>query len=120
MKNDYTIWGERNSASGAKIPIHLRYAIDTKVQQYTQIFVTEEEIAPYNNKYGTLLSAQMEPKTFIAATEYKDRGNIVECDWREILYQMAVDYFKYNHLDNFELKVAAANPSYPTGQTGYE
>jgi hypothetical protein len=34
---------------------------------------------------------------------------------------MALDYFKYNHLDDFELKVAQANPTiYPTGQTGYE
>jgi hypothetical protein len=34
---------------------------------------------------------------------------------------MALDYYKYNFLDDFELKVAAANPDlYPTGRTGYE
>jgi hypothetical protein len=42
-------------------------------------------------------------------------------DWREIIYQMALDYFRFNHLDNFELKVRQANPDlYPTGRTGYE
>jgi hypothetical protein len=34
---------------------------------------------------------------------------------------MALDYYKYNHLDDFEIKVAAANPElYPYGMTGYE
>ena len=42
-------------------------------------------------------------------------------DWREIIYQMALDYYKYGHLDNFELMVRRANPDYyPTGKTGYE
>ena len=44
-----------------------------------------------------------------------------ECDWREIIYQMALDYKKYNHLDDFQQRVAKANPDlYPTGITGYE
>jgi hypothetical protein len=34
---------------------------------------------------------------------------------------MAMDYYRYNWLDNFEQKVAEANPDlYPSGQTGYE
>jgi hypothetical protein len=34
---------------------------------------------------------------------------------------MAVDYRKWNHLDDFELRVAQANPDlYSTGKTGYE
>ena len=43
-------------------------------------------------------------------------------DWRELIYQMALDYFKYNHkFDNFTQMVAAENPDYyPTGITGYE
>lgn len=43
-------------------------------------------------------------------------------DWRELIYQMALDYFKYNHIkDNFTQLIAAANPQhYPTGITGYE
>ena len=30
LKNDFSIWGARISATGAEIPIHLRYAIDKK------------------------------------------------------------------------------------------
>mgnify|MGYP003312707129 FL=1 len=34
---------------------------------------------------------------------------------------MANDYYKYNHLDDFELKVIAANKfRFPRGKTGYE
>jgi hypothetical protein len=40
--------------------------------------------------------------------------------WREIIYQMAKDYNQYNFLDDFELRIIAANPDYPTGRTGYE
>jgi hypothetical protein len=58
MRNDYVIWGERSSTSGATIPIHLRYAIDTKVTQYTQITVSQEEVNEYNEKYETLLPPQ--------------------------------------------------------------
>lgn len=46
---------------------------------------------------------------------------IVYCDWREIIYRMALDFRKYNHLNDFSLRVAQANPEqYPNGQTGYE
>lgn len=45
-----------------------------------------------------------------------------EYDWRELIYQMAKDYFKYNHkVDNFTQLIAEANPEqYPNGITGYE
>ena len=41
-------------------------------------------------------------------------------DWREIIYQMAMDYYRHGTEDEFYLNVAAANPHYPTGKTGYE
>jgi hypothetical protein len=40
------------------------------------------------------------------------KARIYNQDWREIIYQMALDYYKYNFLDDFELRVAAANPKY--------
>lgn len=42
-------------------------------------------------------------------------------DWREIIYQMALDFFQYNQKDDF-LAVIGANNNvlYPTGYTGYE
>ena len=34
LRNDFSIWGVRKGVSGADIPIHLRYAIDTKPTFY--------------------------------------------------------------------------------------
>lgn len=110
LKNDYSIWGQRNAVSGAQIPIHLRYAIDKKPIEYTSISVDDGEVDNYNDKYGTTLTGQQ-------SITY----SVSDYDWREIIYQMALDYYSYSHLDDFELKVAAANPTfYPFGLTGYE
>lgn len=127
VRNDYSIWGERVSASGAKLPVHLRYAIDTKPQKYTQIIVSDQEVIPYNKQYNTLLTGRPESEiyTYIASNIYQtdDVNKIIYCDWREVLYQMALDYYKYNYLDDFELKVAKANRQhglYLDGRTNYE
>lgn len=37
IKNDYSVWGTRKGVGGADLPIHLRYAIDEKPQQYTNL-----------------------------------------------------------------------------------
>jgi hypothetical protein len=78
-------------------------------------------IDAYNAKYGTTLGGQ-ESVTYIGADAYNDTTTgTVYCDWREVIYQMAADYYKYNHLDDFEVKVANANRDlYPSGITGYE
>ena len=159
LKNDYSIWGERTSVSGAAIPIHLRYAIDVKPTEYATITLTEsdkEEIKEYNEKYGTTLKDDQVSTLYSTQfplykcsscgsrriqpiTEQTSRGGtraicpvcrsnslVAEkykyvADWREILYIMATDYFRYNTLDNFEIRVREANPNlYPTGRTGYE
>lgn len=49
------------------------------------------------------------------------KSNFEISDWREIIYQMQKDYYKYQHDNNFLATVAANNPKYyPTGVTGYE
>jgi hypothetical protein len=49
--------------------------------------------------------------------EYTDSS----CDWREIIYQMAKDYYKHNTEEGFALTIITNNPNhYPTGRTGYE
>ena len=116
LRNDYSIWGQRTGASGAAIPVHMRYAIDTKPISYTQITVNKvndlKQIEKYNEKHGTTLQGR-------SAAEVKTFTN-EKYDWREVIYQMAVDYYKYNILDNFEILLREANPQYFTGQTGYE
>jgi hypothetical protein len=60
------------------------------------------------------------------ATDYQDNIDYyvkyMKYDWRELIYQMALDYFKYGYTNsNFSHYVAQANPEYyPTGITGYE
>lgn len=42
-------------------------------------------------------------------------------DWREIIYQMAVDYYEKGQKDNsYHLKIQEANPEFINGKTGYE
>lgn len=46
LRNDFSIWGKRESVSGVEIPIHVRYAIDKKPLWYCNyqgiVFATEE------------------------------------------------------------------------------
>lgn len=112
IRNDYVIWGERQTVSGAMVPVHMRYAIDRKPTSYTTITVDENnpDLLAYNEKYNLQVGGQT------SETYTTD-----EYDWREIIYRMATDYYKYNILDDFELLVAEANGDlYPGGRTGYE
>lgn len=125
LRNDYSIWGERTGISGANIPIHLRYAIDEKPVAYTTISLTDfdkVEIQEYNDKYGTTLNDSPISITYSTEPNYDRKPNYVYVlDWREVLYQMSKDYFKYNTLSDFEVRLREANRDlYPTGRTGYE
>ena len=114
VKNDYSIWGTRESI-GRSDPIHMRYAIDIKPTQYTTINTTDRMaqnlIDEYNSKYDATLEYQ-----------YSQTYTDIDWDWRELIYRMAQDYFKYAHIfDDFEMRVRQANPEiFPTGITGYE
>jgi hypothetical protein len=60
------------------------------------------------------------------ATENNGRVyNSTDCDWREIIYQMALDYFAHNQEDDFLVKIKNNNYIggeylFPNGYTGYE
>ena len=49
LKNDYSIWGNRKSITGADIPIHLRYAIHKKPKYYKafdgKVYTTDADYA---------------------------------------------------------------------------
>ena len=124
LRNDFSIWGERTSVSGQKIPIHLRYALDVKPIEYTRISLNAFdmiELEEYNTKYKTSLKNQT-PLTYSTVPNYAKREDYVYVgDWREVLYRMAEDYFRYNMISDFELRVREYNPdTCPTGKTGYE
>lgn len=117
IKNDYSIWGTRESVTGAEIPIHARYAIDKKPVAYTSIDVSEDEAKAlmelYPDRYLKL------DKTMQTSKRY----SVDDYDWREIIYQMALDYYKYNQWDKFVQKLIAKNRPdnlYQSGSTGYE
>lgn len=126
LRNDFSIWGERTTTGGVKIPIHIRYAIDNKPIYYKTIKVDCENnekdaqlILDYNKKYNTNLKGKDSEIYLTQADENYSEAKIV--DWREIIYQMALDYYSYNWLDDFELRIGKENPDfYPTGRTGYE
>lgn len=105
IKNDYSIWGTRKSASGAELPIHARYAIQAKP-----------------TRYETLDREDGQDKSGIYATvEDEEEKERIIVDWREIIYQMAVDYYKHNQEENFAQQIKERNgKDYPTGSTGYE
>lgn len=88
--------------------------------------------APYKEPYDL---SQMRYEKIEEKIEYEDTTVITytenyyankpyttdEFDWRELLYQMAIDYNTLNlNDDTFTYKLAVANPQYPTGKTGYE
>ena len=59
--------------------------------------------------------------TEVSIKYYEAIGKIKYVDWREIIYQMGLDYYEHNTSDTFELDIIANNPIfYSTGQTGYE
>ena len=100
LKNDFSVWGTYKSTSGADIPIHMRYAIDKKPIKYTSI------------QDGRVYSVQV---------SNSNEEEIFNRDWRELIYQMALDYYKCGQEDDFKIKMIEANPwTAPSGRTGYE
>lgn len=100
LRNDFSIQGVRKSVSGADIKIHMRYAISDKPIEYTTYdgirYIADSEEIKITNSY-------------------------IKCDWRELLYQMAKDYLRYNQSEDDMWKIAQNNQEYyPTGKTGYE
>ena len=151
IRNDFSIWGSRKGITGAEIPIHMRYAVDLKPQfyrpirfNYIQVQDDQKNETDYNQKkyyirksddeYVLSTSGYNSDTTYYIQGEQKSNAEIkpfvVEelgiegyvVDWREIIYQMALDYYKYNHiLEDFLQCLAKANSEYyPLGQTGYE
>ena len=118
LKNDFTVWGKNKN----DLAIHMRYAIDVKPNYYRSITVSKEEVEAHNNKYNLNVQGQNSITYWYSDGTPAPDEEFIECgDWREIIYQMQKDYYKYNFLDDFALKVGAANPNhYPTGATGYE
>lgn len=114
LRNDFSVWGVRNSTSGSqKLVIHMRYVIEQKPVYYKTY---DEKVVYYTSDFSVNV-----PKGENWKLE----------DWREIIYQMAKDYNKHNHDDDYALVIARNGQIldengkiianfYPSGRTGYE
>ena len=140
VKNDFSVWGTYKSISGADIPIHMRYAIDTKPKEYKPIRAVWTHRADAENpvesdayldylafdRYNVVTDEETNMTSyyfkgkFISDESLRESQDDILTDWREIIYQMALDYYALWEEDDFYLMVAAANPTYPSGRTGYE
>ena len=98
LKNDFAIWGSRKSTTGDDLPIHARYAIDKKPTQYRSLPYYENKVLKESSYVYT----------------------IAEYDWRELIYRMAIDFYRYNQESDYLLKLEELNPQFMDGKTGYE
>ena len=130
LKNDYSVWGIRKGVTGQELPIHARYAIDKKPYSYTKISITENEAKNLIDEFPDLypIDDNLKDETWKKYFQVSKTYTINEYDWREIIYQMALDYYKYGQTDFFASKIISANRNkgingedlYLTGFTGYE
>lgn len=121
-KNDYTVWGVKKGIGGGEIYIHARYAIDHKPDVY--VSMTIERDGYKESRHQTVYYSNPD-----YANVRPDIAERKQVDWREIIYQMAIDYRQYYHSDNFLYDLAQNNRFelngefinlYADGKTGYE
>lgn len=99
IKNDYILYGEKETADKTKIILHIRYAIDKKPQyDYTSL--------PWVSDQGHIYPS----------VTYR----LQDWDWREILYRMAQDFYRHQTESDFYHQVQNYNPWAIDGITGYE
>lgn len=234
LKNDFSIWGNRKSATGDDLPIHARYAIDKKPKKYISPWTeyknlcflsyegavlqgkdTEEKIQyannnnifiwnihtlgydrinsnninsgagmfklkefqsfydlknnntddPWiqvlyvkeNNRYYPLFNYIQEEvyngdgkfifNPIVAQANGRDvtiyvlidkttnefynyakslytntpiKYSVSKYDWRELIYQMAIDFYAHNQESDYLIKIEEKNPEFIDGRTGYE
>lgn len=127
LKNDYSLWGTRKSLTGNDLPVHLRYAIDKKPTYYKTLRGDAYGTTTFIDQIRDQITKEAYKEETINQRIEEKLKDIIIVDWREIIYQMAIDYRRFNHCDDFGLKVQEVNGKqldgkyiYPRGVTGYE
>lgn len=127
LKNDYSLWGTRKSLTGNDLPVHLRYAIDKKPTYYKTLRGDAYGTTKFIDQIRNQITKEAHKEETINRRVEEKLKDIIIVDWREIIYQMAIDYRRFNHCDDFGLKVQEVNGKqfdgkyiYPRGVTGYE
>lgn len=126
--NDYVIWGERQGVE-SNIPIHIRYAIDVKPSCYQTLKLTKDDAEMYKQltDFEGELTGYIKESKFYCTNNYPQSlrpEEAIVVDWREIIYQMANDFFKAHYFDDFEWRLQNTNKGLENvirdGRTGYE
>ena len=148
IRNDFSVWGTLKSSSGLELPIHARYAIDKKPKTYHSMRWSKIEerlnqekekerlniLKDYNesdysedqwNAFLAEIDATLAEKYegLIAESKKQNDDKLYSTDnydWRELIYQMALDYNRCYQDDNFYYNLIEKNPDYFNGKTGYE
>lgn len=135
LKNDYSIWGSRAGVGDATIPIHLRYAIEFKPNYYISERREKQIDDTYKWKRRLFIVDDYSVDDKIRKKipnfdSLKDSTYIV--DWRELIYQMALDYYNLNEwsksnkfradeISSYTELLISNNPeTCAKGRTGYE
>lgn len=89
---------------------------DVKKQGHT-VYFYNPDFPDYNGSFDEMVEDQIEKEY----QDYLNSGKLNFVDWREIIYQMAKDYYQHGTEDDFELQIKNNNMQYyPAGITGYE
>ena len=123
LKNDFAIWGSRKSATGDDLPIHARYAIDKKPTRYKSLDwyykPGEKYIDGETEIIVTEANSVIKEPSAIYVTK-AENSNEIEMDWRELIYRMAIDFYRHNEEIDYLINLEKANPQFIDGKTGYE
>ena len=98
LKNDFSVWGNRSSATGQNLPIHVRYAVHKKPERYCSL--------PYYK------DGKLKERSYVYTSQ--------NYDWRELIYRMAIDFYRHNQDSSYLIKLEELNPEFVKGKTGYE
>lgn len=123
LKNDFAIWGTRKSATGDDLPIHARYALDKKPTRYKSLDWYYKPGEKYKNGETEIIvtkaNSVIKESSAIYVTKAKN-SNEIEMDWRELIYRMAIDFYRHNEETDYLINLEKANPQFIDGKTGYE
>lgn len=138
VKNNFTVWGERKSVTGNKLPMHMITAIMDKPLIYTAFPAVRTAkkrqwpVYSENKKQYQFTFVSKDAPDDIEIpyinTNPEIEQIILRVDWRELIYQMSRDFKRYGNLGsdffspNYFIDIRRYNPSLcdGKGKTGYE
>lgn len=105
IKNDFVVWGERESASGEKLPIRFHLAIDEKPltgNSYT-VYIYEDEI---DKVYRAKRIFNIDSQESSEDISFLDEQNLHDTN---IIYQIGDKYYQYNAIEKTYINVNSSN-----------